>query len=76
MSTLDFSKLSRKERICYLKDAANLTEQEVEILQAGKIELEAADRIIENVIGTIPIPIGIATNFVINGKKILDSYGN
>lgn len=69
MSTLDFSKLSRKERICYLKDVANLTEQEVEILQAGKIELEAADRIIENVIGTIPIPIGIATNFVINGKK-------
>ena len=69
MSTLDFSKLSRKERICYLKDIANLTEQEMEILQAGKIELEAANRIIENVIGTIPIPIGIATNFVINGKK-------
>jgi hydroxymethylglutaryl-CoA reductase len=69
--TLNFSKLSRKERIHYLKNVANLTEQEADILQAGKIELEAADRIIENVIGIIPIPIGIATNFVINGKKFL-----
>lgn len=69
--TLNFSKLSRKERIQYLKNVANLTEQEARILQAGKIELEVADRMIENVIGIIPIPIGIATNFVINGKRFL-----
>jgi len=71
VATLNFSKLSQKERMYYLKNAANLTEQEARILQAGKIELEAADRMIENVVGTIQIPIGIATNFVINGKKFL-----
>jgi hydroxymethylglutaryl-CoA reductase len=68
---LDFSALSRKERIRYLKNLANLSDQEAEILQAGRIEIEVADRIIENVIGTIPIPIGIATDFVINGKEFL-----
>ena len=26
---------------------------------------------VENAIGIIPIPLGIATNFVINGKKYL-----
>ena len=69
--TLNFSKLSRKERLHFLKNVANLTEQEAHILQAGKIELEAADKMIENVIGIIQIPVGIATNFVINGKRFL-----
>jgi hydroxymethylglutaryl-CoA reductase len=70
-ASLDFSKLSQKERLRYLRDLANLTEQETRIIQTGKIELEQVDRMIENVIGTMPIPIGMATNFVINGKKFL-----
>ena len=30
-----------------------------------------ANRMIENVIGVMPVPLGIATNFVINGKDRL-----
>jgi hydroxymethylglutaryl-CoA reductase len=69
--TTDLSKLSLKERINHIKKIANLSEQEAEILQTGKLELAQADRIIENVIGTILIPIGIATNFIINDRKFL-----
>jgi hydroxymethylglutaryl-CoA reductase len=69
--TTDFSRLNRKERMNYIQKIARLSEQEAEILQTGKLELAQADKIIENVIGTIPIPVGIATNFVINGRKFL-----
>ena len=67
-----FYKLSPKERINYVKDFANLTDEEVEILQStGSLELEMADRMIENVVGTFPLPLGIAMNFLINKKDYL-----
>ena len=34
----------------------------------GELTDEAADRIIENVIGTYSLLLGVATNFVIDGK--------
>ena len=37
----------------------------------GELSDEAADRMIENVIGTMSLPVGIATNFVIDGKHYL-----
>jgi len=70
---VDFSKLNQNERLRYLKAETKLTKEEAEILRTGKMELKDAEMIIENVIGTIPIPIGIATNFAINGKKFLIS---
>jgi hydroxymethylglutaryl-CoA reductase len=67
-----FYKLSPKERINYVKDFADLTDEEVKILQStSSLELELADRMIENVIGTFPLPLGIAMNFLINGKDYL-----
>jgi hydroxymethylglutaryl-CoA reductase len=67
-----FYRLSPKERINYVKDFANLTDEEVKILQStGSLELELADRMIENVIGTFPLPLGIAMNFLINKKDYL-----
>src|SRR4030042_1448662 len=40
-------------------------------MKEGALNFETANRMSENVIGTIQIPIGIATNFLINGKEYL-----
>jgi len=67
-----FYKLSPKERIQIVKRFAGLTDEEVKILQStGSLPLELADRMIENVVGAIPIPLGIAVNFLINGRDYL-----
>jgi hydroxymethylglutaryl-CoA reductase len=67
-----FYKLTPKERIKHVKDFADLTDQEVKILQpTGALEMELADRMIENVVGTFPLPLGIAMNFLINGKDYM-----
>lgn len=67
-----FYKLTPKERIQIVKKFAGLTDEEVEILQStGSLPLELADRMIENVVGAIPIPLGIAVNFLINGRDYL-----
>jgi len=67
-----FHNLRPSERIRIVKEFAALTDEEVSILQStGSLKLEQADRMIENVIGTMPIPLGVATNFLINGKDYL-----
>jgi len=67
-----FYKLTPKERVQFVKEFAGLTDEEVKILQStGSLPLELADRMIENVVGAIPIPLGIAVNFLINGKEYL-----
>jgi hydroxymethylglutaryl-CoA reductase len=67
-----FYKLTPKERIQHVKDFADLTDQEVKIMQStGALEMELADRMIENVVGTFPLPLGIAMNFLINGKDYM-----
>jgi len=48
-----------------------LTEAEYEVLTVtGGLDLEAADYLRENVIGVTKIPIGLAENFVINGRSL------
>jgi hydroxymethylglutaryl-CoA reductase len=67
-----FYKLSLNERIKILKDFATLNDEEVKALQTtGSLNAELADRMIENVIGVIPVTLGIATNFLINGNDYL-----
>jgi len=67
-----FYKLTPKERVQIVKEFAGLTDEEVEILQStGSLKMELADRMIENVVGAIPIPLGIAANFLINGRDYL-----
>ena len=64
-----FYKLSPEERLKYVKDFADLTDEETKILQStGALKMELADRMIENVVGTFPLPLGIAMNFLINKK--------
>ena len=67
-----FYKLSPRERMKYVKEFADLTNEEAALLQStGSLSLDLADRMIENVIGAIPIPLGIAVNFLINGRDYL-----
>ena len=63
-----FYKLSVAERRAMLAEIAGLTPEQVEAWGAtGELDEEAADRMIENVVGTYSLPIGVATNFVIDG---------
>lgn len=67
-----FYKLSPKQRLALIKECADLTEEEANLLHdTGSLPLEAADRMVENVVGAIPIPLGIAVNFLINNKDYL-----
>ena len=64
-----FFKKSVEERRTTVCDLAGLNEEERgAVAAAGELTDEAADRIIENVIGTYSLPLGVATNFVIDGK--------
>ena len=65
-------KLTVEERRQLVAEAANLTPAQVEALaQHGELDETAADRMIENVIGTMSLPVGVATNFVIDGSHYL-----
>jgi hydroxymethylglutaryl-CoA reductase len=68
-----FFEKTRKEKLDIVCDFANLTSEEREILQRddGGIPFEKANKMIENAIGTFSLPLGIATNFRINGKDYL-----
>ena len=41
------------------------------MLERGGLPIALANGMIENVIGTFELPIGIATNFTVNGKDYL-----
>jgi hydroxymethylglutaryl-CoA reductase len=67
-----FYKLTPKERLRFVKNSAGLTDEECSLLQdTGSLSLDLADRMIENVVGVIPIPLGIGVNFLINKRDYL-----
>ena len=67
-----FYKLSPKERLEFVKEFAGLSDEECALLRnTGSLPLELADRMIENVVGAFPIPLGIAVNFLINKRDYL-----
>ena len=60
------------ERRNLVKKLAGLSDEQTSALAAnGELDDEAADRMIENVIGTMSLPVGVATNFVIDDKHYL-----
>jgi hydroxymethylglutaryl-CoA reductase len=67
-----FYKLSMEERRGVLKNATSLTDEEIRTLaNTGGLPAEVADHMIENVVGGYTYPLGMATNFRINGKDYL-----
>jgi hydroxymethylglutaryl-CoA reductase len=71
-SISNFYKLNPKDRLRFIKDFAGLTDEECALLQnSGSLPLDLADRMIENVVGAIPMPLGIGVNFLINNRDYL-----
>ncbi|MEK0322516.1 MAG: hydroxymethylglutaryl-CoA reductase, degradative [Nitrosopumilus sp.] len=68
-----FFEKSRKERLDIVANFANLSNEELDILQSnnGGISYDKADKMVENAIGTFSLPLGIATNFKINSKDYI-----
>ena len=67
-----FFRLSVEERLKEVAEFANLTEDEQKTLSmADSLDMDKADHMIENVIGKYALPIGVALNFVINGKDVI-----
>ncbi len=67
-----FYKLPPKERLAKVKEFADLTDEECNLLgNTGALPMEVADRMIENVVGAFPLPLGIGVNFLINDRDYL-----
>lgn len=67
-----FFEKTRAERLGIIRDFAELSDEEVRLLElGGGIGFEQADRMVENALGTFALPLGVATNFRINGRDYL-----
>jgi hydroxymethylglutaryl-CoA reductase len=65
-----FYKLSIAERLRAVAEQAGLGQEEISQIRTG-LGTEQADKMVENVIGTFQVPLGIATNFLIDGREVL-----
>ncbi|WP_227308198.1 hydroxymethylglutaryl-CoA reductase, degradative [Acidisoma cellulosilyticum] len=67
-----FHKMTPAERLATVQRAVGLDGASVEQLgKPGSLDLHTADHMIENVISSISIPIGIATNVKVDGRDVL-----
>ena len=67
-----FYKLSREERVKKLAEVTGIPVEELgPLADPGKMDMEVLEHMIENVVGSMTVPFGIATNFRINSKDYL-----
>ena len=67
-----FYEMNLAQRLNHLKALTNISQHDIEILRnPTSFTFVNANRMVENAIGVFSIPLGIATNFVINKKKYL-----
>lgn len=68
-----FRNLSPSERLAKVAEVAGLNQASEAALRGGGgvLPLHVANGMIENVIGTFELPLGVATNFTINGRDYL-----
>lgn len=67
-----FFKLFVEDRLNEVAEFAGLTEEDKAVLSsADSLDMDKADHMIENVIGRFALPLGVAINFVINGKDVV-----
>ncbi|MDX1562274.1 MAG: hydroxymethylglutaryl-CoA reductase, partial [Gammaproteobacteria bacterium] len=69
----EFYKLSVDERVRAVHERGRLTTTDFRALATGKhtLELSAADRMIENVVGVMGLPLGLGMNLVVNDKEYI-----
>ena len=64
-----FYKMTVEERRRTLKEARDLSNEQIaELAKNAPLSIETADNMIENVIGTFQLPLGLGLNFFINEK--------
>ncbi|MDX1534164.1 MAG: hydroxymethylglutaryl-CoA reductase, degradative [Thermoplasmata archaeon] len=67
-----FYKKSMEDRLALVGEYGDLSQEEMEkIGDTGALDRALVDRMIENVVGAMPLPLGVAVNFVINGEEYL-----
>ncbi len=67
-----FYKKNQHERLALLQAFTGLSNDAVNLLKNEEsLFFESANRMIENVVSTMQLPFGIATNFIINGHDYL-----
>jgi hydroxymethylglutaryl-CoA reductase len=66
-----FYNLTIEDRRTKLADAANQTPGGLIPFTSGGLSAEAADHMIENVVGMYSLPLGIGLNFMVNGRDVL-----
>ncbi|MEM0343897.1 MAG: hydroxymethylglutaryl-CoA reductase, degradative [Thermoplasmata archaeon] len=67
-----FYRLPMSERLRIVKEFSDLTDDEaLALVGGGNIDPSLSDKMIENAVGTMNLPLGIAVNFLINGKDYL-----
>lgn len=67
-----FYELGRRARLAALQEASGLSQSALEALANSLgMDTSVADSMIENAIGTFALPLGIATNFIVNGREVL-----
>ncbi|MFK7914376.1 MAG: hydroxymethylglutaryl-CoA reductase, partial [Pseudomonadales bacterium] len=66
----NFFKMSVTERLAALAERGLLSAEDLQLLGSGdnQLRLSAADKMIENVVGVFSLPMGVALNFLINGR--------
>ncbi|WP_426390986.1 hydroxymethylglutaryl-CoA reductase, degradative [Variovorax sp. R-27] len=68
----NFRALTPAQRLAHIAQAASLGDEEVALLaQPGALGLDRANGMVENVIGTFELPLGVAGNFTVNGRDYL-----
>ncbi len=67
-----FYKLTLNERQNILAQLVNLDQDEIELLKTlGYLTGDQIDTLIENVVGSYQLPMGVALNFIVNGKNYI-----
>jgi len=67
-----FYQLTIAERLARLKADGSLSDDDIQALSGSPgLTPEQADHMIENVVGTFALPLGIAQHFLVNGREVL-----
>jgi len=69
----EFYKLSVEERVKIVHDRGLLTGTDFRALASGRhtLDLAAADKMIENVVGVMGLPLGLGMNLLVNNKQYI-----
>ena len=64
--------MSLVRRLATVSDWIGLSSDESQVLSGAMgLSTDSADHMVENVVGTFGLPMGIATNFIVNGRDVL-----